>query len=191
MRYGDLVAVDDVSFTAAAGEVTAVLGPNGAGKTSTIEVCEGYRRPTAARCACSASTRRASSAGSATRMGVMLQEGGVYPERRRVGDGPPLLRAVRQRGADATALVEAVGLADRADGDLASAVAAASGSACRWPSPSPPGPTSRSSTSRRPASTSTGATRSARSSATSPPAAARWCWPPTSSTRPSGSPTAW
>jgi len=38
VRYGDLQAVRDVSFTAAAGEITAVLGPNGAGKTSTIEV---------------------------------------------------------------------------------------------------------------------------------------------------------
>ena len=43
VRYGDLVAVDGVSFTAEAGCITAVLGPNGAGKTSTIEVCEGYR----------------------------------------------------------------------------------------------------------------------------------------------------
>ena len=47
MRYGDLVAVDEVSFAARLGEVTAVLGPNGAGKTTTIEACEGYRRPTA------------------------------------------------------------------------------------------------------------------------------------------------
>ena len=39
VRYGTLLAVDDVSFTAEAGAVTAVLGPNGAGKTSTIEVC--------------------------------------------------------------------------------------------------------------------------------------------------------
>ena len=38
VRYGDLAAVDDVSFQAWAGQVTAVLGPNGAGKTSTIEV---------------------------------------------------------------------------------------------------------------------------------------------------------
>ena len=45
VRYGDLVAVDGVSFSAEAGQVTAVLGPNGAGKTSTVEVLEGYRRP--------------------------------------------------------------------------------------------------------------------------------------------------
>ena len=46
VRYGDLTAVDRVSFAAEAGHVTAILGPNGAGKTSTIEVCEGYRRAT-------------------------------------------------------------------------------------------------------------------------------------------------
>ena len=45
VRYGDLVAVDHLSFTAEAGAVTAVLGPNGAGKTSTIEVLEGFRAP--------------------------------------------------------------------------------------------------------------------------------------------------
>ena len=43
VRYGELTAVDHVSFSAPVGEVTVVLGPNGAGKTSTIEVCEGFR----------------------------------------------------------------------------------------------------------------------------------------------------
>jgi ABC-2 type transport system ATP-binding protein len=42
-RYSEVVAVADVSFTAAAGEVTAVLGPNGAGKTTTVEICCGLR----------------------------------------------------------------------------------------------------------------------------------------------------
>lgn len=40
VRYGDVTAVDGLSFTADAGAVTAILGPNGAGKTTTIEVCE-------------------------------------------------------------------------------------------------------------------------------------------------------
>ena len=44
VRYGDVVAVDELSLTAGAGQVTAILGPNGAGKTSTVEVMEGYRR---------------------------------------------------------------------------------------------------------------------------------------------------
>ena len=43
--YGDLVAVDDVSFTVGAGEFFGILGPNGAGKTTILEMVEGLRRP--------------------------------------------------------------------------------------------------------------------------------------------------
>lgn len=45
-RYGELLAVDDVSFTVKAGEVFAFLGPNGAGKTTTVEIIETIRKPT-------------------------------------------------------------------------------------------------------------------------------------------------
>jgi len=45
-RYGDLVAVDGISFSVSKGEVFAFLGPNGAGKTTTVEVIETIRRPT-------------------------------------------------------------------------------------------------------------------------------------------------
>jgi ABC-2 type transport system ATP-binding protein len=48
-RFGDLVAVDELSFTAPAGRVTAILGPNGAGKTTTFRVLLGLARPTAGR----------------------------------------------------------------------------------------------------------------------------------------------
>jgi ABC-2 type transport system ATP-binding protein len=48
-RFGDLVAVDRLSFTAPAGQVTAVLGPNGAGKTTTFRLLLGLARPTAGR----------------------------------------------------------------------------------------------------------------------------------------------
>jgi ABC-2 type transport system ATP-binding protein len=44
-RYGDLVAVDGISFSVARGEVFGILGPNGAGKTTTLEMVEGLRRP--------------------------------------------------------------------------------------------------------------------------------------------------
>jgi ABC-2 type transport system ATP-binding protein len=45
-RFGDLVAVDHVSFEVAPGEVFALLGPNGAGKTTTINVLCTLERPT-------------------------------------------------------------------------------------------------------------------------------------------------
>jgi ABC-2 type transport system ATP-binding protein len=41
--YGELLAVDDISFTARKGEVFAFLGPNGAGKTTTVEIIETIR----------------------------------------------------------------------------------------------------------------------------------------------------
>jgi ABC-2 type transport system ATP-binding protein len=43
--YGDVKAVDGISFEVARGEIFGMLGPNGAGKTTTIEVLEGLREP--------------------------------------------------------------------------------------------------------------------------------------------------
>ncbi len=45
MSYGDLRAVDGVSFEVAEGEFFGILGPNGAGKTTTLEMIEGLRKP--------------------------------------------------------------------------------------------------------------------------------------------------
>lgn len=44
--YGPRRAVDDVSFTVAAGEVMGLLGPNGSGKTTILRILTGYLRPT-------------------------------------------------------------------------------------------------------------------------------------------------
>ena len=41
--YGNIKAVDGISFTVNQGEVFGLLGPNGAGKTTTIEIMEGLR----------------------------------------------------------------------------------------------------------------------------------------------------
>ncbi|MFD0852298.1 ATP-binding cassette domain-containing protein, partial [Actinomadura adrarensis] len=48
-RYGDTVAVGDVSFTVEQGEIFGILGRNGAGKTTIVECVEGLRRPDAGR----------------------------------------------------------------------------------------------------------------------------------------------
>jgi ABC-2 type transport system ATP-binding protein len=47
--FGELAAVDDVSFTARGGEIFGLLGPNGAGKTTTISCISGLLAPTAGR----------------------------------------------------------------------------------------------------------------------------------------------
>ena len=46
-RYGDITAVDDISFDIRKGELFGFLGPNGAGKTSTINMIIGLSRPSA------------------------------------------------------------------------------------------------------------------------------------------------
>jgi len=45
-KYGDFLAVNDISFVARPGRVTGFLGPNGAGKTTTMRVMVGLRSPT-------------------------------------------------------------------------------------------------------------------------------------------------
>ena len=47
MRFGGVVAVDDVSFTVKPGEVVGLIGPNGAGKTTLIDAITGFSTPTA------------------------------------------------------------------------------------------------------------------------------------------------
>ncbi|HYZ15976.1 MAG TPA: ABC transporter ATP-binding protein [Candidatus Acidoferrum sp.] len=51
MRFGGVVAVDDVSFDAHGGEVLGVMGPNGAGKTTLFNCISGVQRPSAGRIA--------------------------------------------------------------------------------------------------------------------------------------------
>jgi ABC-2 type transport system ATP-binding protein len=71
-RYGETVAVKDVSFAVEAGEIFGILGPNGAGKTTTVECVSGLRTPDTGTI-----TVLGSPAGSPalrTRIGVQLQE---------------------------------------------------------------------------------------------------------------------
>jgi ABC-2 type transport system ATP-binding protein len=50
-RYGDLVALDDLSFTVAEGQMFGFVGPNGAGKTTAMRIVLACWRPTRGRSA--------------------------------------------------------------------------------------------------------------------------------------------
>ncbi len=77
-RYGDKTAVHGLDLRVETGSLTAVLGPNGAGKTSTIECCEGYRRPDGGTVRVFGLDPIADAARLRPRVGVMLQSGGIY-----------------------------------------------------------------------------------------------------------------
>lgn len=116
VRYGDVLAVDSVSFSARPGEITAVLGPNGAGKTSTIEVCEGLRRRTSGDVRVLGLDPQRDRRSLSNRVGIMLQEGGVYPSARPIDvvrQYCGLYSSGRGKAADPDELIALVGLTER------------------------------------------------------------------------------
>ena len=80
--YKQLRAVNKISFDAKAGEVTVVIGPNGAGKTSTMEVCSGVRTATSGKVSVLGLDPQKDRSRLNLQIGVMLQDGGVYPSAR-------------------------------------------------------------------------------------------------------------
>jgi ABC-2 type transport system ATP-binding protein len=82
VNYKNLRAVDNISFEAKAGEVTVVIGPNGAGKTSTMEVCSGVRAATSGVISVLGLDPKKDRGKVNSQIGVMLQDGGVYPSAR-------------------------------------------------------------------------------------------------------------
>jgi ABC-2 type transport system ATP-binding protein len=111
-RYGDRVAVDDVSFAVERGEIFGILGPNGAGKTTTVESIAGLRAPDAGEISVLGLPPRHPRL--RRRVGVQLQQSAL-PAKLRVGEALSLYASFYDTPADPAALVDELGLGDVLD----------------------------------------------------------------------------
>ncbi|MDZ4178832.1 MAG: ABC transporter ATP-binding protein [Coriobacteriia bacterium] len=78
-RFGDLVAVDNVEFSIAAGEIFGLLGPNGAGKTTTISMISGLLEPSSGDVIVAGDSVRTKPRAVKRSLGVVPQEIALYP----------------------------------------------------------------------------------------------------------------
>lgn len=76
-RFGDVTALDSLTWSAPTGLITAVLGPNGAGKSTAIDCAVGLRRPDAGSVTVLGRDPHRAPADHRARVGVMLQTGGL------------------------------------------------------------------------------------------------------------------
>lgn len=112
VRYGNLTAVDSLSFAVQPGEILVVIGPNGSGKTSAVECIEGLRRPAAGHIEVlgfDPMTQRHEMYG---RVGAQLQSTS-YPAKIRVGELCAWFASFYKNPADWSGLLAQLGLADK------------------------------------------------------------------------------
>ena len=111
-RYGDLVAVDGVSFEVYRGEIFCLVGPNGAGKTTTIECLEGLRRPDGGRVAVLGLDPSRQGRTLKEHIGIQLQEAHL-PDRIRVWEALDLFASFYRSAVDWRQLLRRLGLEER------------------------------------------------------------------------------
>ena len=110
--YGPLVAVDDVSFSVAEGEIFGILGPNGAGKTTTVECAVGLRQADAGEIRLLGLDPRTDRDRIREIVGVQLQASAM-PARLRVAEILDMYRSFYRDPADVGELIEVLGLAGK------------------------------------------------------------------------------
>jgi ABC-2 type transport system ATP-binding protein len=114
-RYGDVNAVDGVSFEVEAGEFFGILGPNGAGKTTTLEIIEGLREADGGRVEVLGLAPWPRNPKLLPRLGVQLQ-GSSFFERLTAREQLQTFGSLYGvPAAKADAMLETVGLTDKAD----------------------------------------------------------------------------
>jgi ABC-2 type transport system ATP-binding protein len=109
--YGDRVAVADISFDVPSGIVFALLGPNGAGKTTTVEILEGYRSRDQGVVRVLGLDPSRDAAQLRHRVGVMPQQGGIYPQLRPL-EALKLFASFYRHPREPMELIREVGLED-------------------------------------------------------------------------------
>ena len=117
--YGSTVAVDDISFEVAEGEIFGLLGPNGAGKTTTVECVQGLRRPESGTIRVLGLDPQAHSLELRRRIGSQLQESAL-PARIKVWEALDLFASVALGNSDWRGLMEQWGLAEKRNASFAS-----------------------------------------------------------------------
>ena len=117
-RYGDLSAVDGVSFGVRRGEIFGILGPNGAGKTTTLECIEGLVKPTSGKTAVLGIDTQRQPETVKERIGVQLQAS-AYFDNLTLKEILDLFGMFYRRRVEPIALLERVNLADRANTTVA------------------------------------------------------------------------
>ncbi len=110
--YGTTVAVDDVTFSVAEGEIFGILGPNGAGKTTTIECAIGLRSPDSGSVRVMGLDPRDDSEQLHLIVGAQLQASAL-PPLLKVGEILGLYRSFYRQSADVAELVRILGLAPK------------------------------------------------------------------------------
>jgi ABC-2 type transport system ATP-binding protein len=112
-RYGDVVAVDHLSFSVERGEIFGLLGPNGAGKTTTLEILEGLQPPDSGMVSVLGLDVATQSRDIKARTGVQLQASSYY-EYLSLREILALLGSFYPRRLPPLELLERVGLGDKA-----------------------------------------------------------------------------
>ena len=110
--YPGTVAVDDVSFTVAEGEIFGILGPNGAGKTTTVECAIGLRTPDSGTIRVMAFDPHVDRAQVHAIVGAQLQTSALQPKLR-VAEILDLYRSFYRDPADVGELLDALGLREK------------------------------------------------------------------------------
>ncbi len=112
--YGDLKAVDGISFGVSAGEVFGILGPNGAGKTTTVEILEGMRAPDSGIAVVNGIDVQRDPRAVKKIIGIQLQSSAFF-DRLSLVEILDLMASLYHRRIDALVLLRDVELDDRAD----------------------------------------------------------------------------